>query len=170
MDPQRHFETLVKAHSTELFRYAMAQCGDPHQAEDIVQEVFLRAWRHLDKLREPKAVRGWLYTILKNEHARLYRNGRRETEALDEELLAARCCFDTSTEAFALRCAIRRLPLSYREPLLLQSIGGFSSQEIADMLETSQSAVLARLSRGRRKLREVLEQQEPQPQERRLKA
>lgn len=157
---KQQFEALVGAHTQELFRYAMGRGADSHQAEDLVQEVFLRAWRHMDKLRDLRAAKAWLYTILKNEHARLYRHDRQESDELDEQRLADRTCYDTSTEAFALRCALVQLPEGYREPLLLQVIGGFSCSEIAELMKLTPNAVMARVSRARRQLREHLEQDE----------
>ena len=70
------FDTLVSAHSPELFRYAMGLCHNRDTAEDLVQETFLRAWRARADLRDGSAVRSWLYTILRNEHARLYERQR----------------------------------------------------------------------------------------------
>jgi RNA polymerase sigma-70 factor (ECF subfamily) len=100
-----------------------------------------------------------LYTILKNEFVRAYRTvPSRSPVARDEEALAAHCARGTSIEALRLREAIRRLPLGYREPLLLQVIGGFSCQEIADMLGLTLNAVMARVSRARRRLRGSLGQ------------
>ena len=65
--------------------------------------------------------------------------------------------YDTSTEAFALRMALDELDLQYREPLLLQVLGGFSCKEIAEMLALKPNTVLTRLFRARKMLRAVLE-------------
>lgn len=62
---QSKFESLVRAYSTELYRYAHWLCRDHFMAEDIVQETFTRAWQGLSGLRDAKAVKGWLYTILR---------------------------------------------------------------------------------------------------------
>ena len=99
---RNNFDTLVKAVSPELYRYALGLCHNPHQAEDLVQETFLRAWRAQEKLRNPKAARAWLYTILRNENARLYE--RQRPEVRDPNELPPVPCkgYDTSAEAFAL--------------------------------------------------------------------
>ena len=65
------FESLVRAYSSELYRYAYWLCRDRFTAEDLVQETFARAWKSWDDLRDDKAAKSWLYTILRNEHARL---------------------------------------------------------------------------------------------------
>jgi len=157
---QQHFDTLVKAMSPELYRYAMGLCHNPHQAEDLVQETFLRAWRAQDKLRNPKAARAWLYTILRNENARLYE--RQRPEARDPNQLPPVPCrgYDTSTEAFVLRRALQELELAYREPLMLQIIGGFSCKEIGQMLELNTNTVLTRLFRARKALSRKLAPQD----------
>lgn len=152
----KHFDTLVGALSPELYRYAMGLCHNPDVAQDLVQETFLRAWRSRQDLREVGKARAWLYTILRNEHARLYE--RRRPEVRDPHTLPDIGIrgYDTSTEAFALRNALEELDLQYREPLLLQVIGGFSSKEIADMLSLKPNTVLTRLFRARKMLRAML--------------
>lgn len=152
----RQFEILVNALSPELFRYAYGLCRNRHQAEDLVQETFLRAWRGQDSLRDAQAARCWLYTILRREFLRDVQ--RQRPEAVDPDALdaIAPTDYDTSTEAFVLRRALASLSLDYREPLLLQVLGGFNCEDIARMLELSPNAVMTRLSRARRKLRETL--------------
>ena len=153
----KHFDTLVGALSPELYRYAMGLCHNPDVAQDLVQETFLRAWRSQQTLRDVKTARAWLYTILRNEHARLYERQRpevRDPHSLPEIGVQG---YDTSTEAFALRMALDELDLQYREPLLLQVLGGFSCKEIAEMLALKPNTVLTRLFRARKMLRAVLE-------------
>lgn len=152
------FDTLVSALSPELFRYAMGLCHNRATAEDLVQETFLRAWRARSNLRDNKAARAWLYTILRNEHARLYERQRPEVhDPFDLPEVATRG-YDTSTEAFATRRALARLDPDYRDPLILQVIGGFSCKEIGGMLELNPNTVLTRLFRARKMLRERLDQ------------
>ncbi len=152
----RQFEILVNAMSPELFRYAYGLCRNRHQAEDLVQETFLRAWRSQESLRDAQAARSWLYTILRREFLRDIQRQRPKAVDPDELDSIAPIDYDTSTEAFVLRRALALLPLDYREPLLLQVIGGFSCEDIARMLDISTNALMTRLSRARRKLRETL--------------
>ncbi len=154
---QGMFRTLVAAHSSYLYRYAYWRCRNRDLAEDLVQETFLRAWRNLDRLQDPAAAKAWLTTILRREYARLFERARLpvDPEALPDAQPAARDQ-DTSPEAFALREALARLPESYREPLLLQVLGGFSMEEIAAQIGISKSAVMTRLFRAKEKLRHAL--------------
>jgi RNA polymerase sigma-70 factor (ECF subfamily) len=118
------FNELVSAYGKDLQRYALWLAGDRHTAEDLVQETLLRAWKSLDRLQNPKAVKGWLLTILRRENARRFERYQPPQSAIPlEELGSKRKEYDTSTEAFVLRQALDRLPGEYREPLLLQAAG-----------------------------------------------
>lgn len=154
------FDALVKALSPELYRYAMSLSHNPEVANDLVQETFLRAWRSQQTLRDVKTARAWLYAILRNEHARLYERQRPEVRDPAELPAVPVRGYDTSTEAFVLRRALAGLDLQYREPLLLQVIGGFSCKEIGAMLSLKPNTVLTRLFRARKALRAKLEELE----------
>lgn len=150
---QSRFEALVRAYSAELYRYAYGLCRDRFGAEDLVQETFARAWSSLPALREEHAAKSWLYTILHNEHARLF---ERKRLAIDDEqdldsLVDPR--LGSASQAFEMREALYALPPSYREPLLLQVLGGFTCEEIATMMQLTTGAVMTRLSRARLVLR-----------------
>jgi RNA polymerase sigma-70 factor (ECF subfamily) len=92
---------------------------------------------------------------VRREHARLYERKRLELVSLDEALesQAPAKATDPEGDLFTLRNAIMKLPIEYREPLLLQVLGGFSTEEIARELALSSTAVLTRLFRARNKLR-----------------
>ncbi|WP_078121708.1 sigma-70 family RNA polymerase sigma factor [Thiosocius teredinicola] len=150
------FDTLVKALAPELYRYAMGLCHNPHTAEDLVQETFLRGWRSRKDLRDAKAARAWLYTILRNEHARLYERQRPEAHDPNELPDVPVRGYDTSAAAFATRRALAELEPEYRDPLLLQVIGGFSCKEIGGILDLNTNTVLTRLFRARKTLRDRL--------------
>lgn len=154
---QTRFEQMVGAYSSDLFRYAAWLCGDQSVAEDLVQETFARAWRSLDSLKDDAAAKGWLFTIVRRENARLHERQRPETGQIETDQLADMTRFDTSTEAFTLRRALAGLSSQYREPLILHIIGGFTTEEIASMLNLSPSAVMTRLFRARKQLRKVLD-------------
>jgi RNA polymerase sigma-70 factor, ECF subfamily len=116
----------------------------------------LRAWRARSALREPTAVRAWLFTIVRREHARLYERRRLWVVSLeecmrheDEEM--AQCDEDPQIED--LRKGILALPDEYRVPLAMQVLGGFTTLEIAAELGLSSAAVLTRLFRARNQLR-----------------
>lgn len=133
---QAQFEALVQAYSADLYRFAFWLCRNRSMAEDLVQETCLRAWRALSSLRSDGSTKGWLLTIMRNEHLRLRKQGRHETPADDvRELEAIPDGQAPQAESVPLRQALARLPQEYREPLLLQVIGGFSAEEIGRMID-----------------------------------
>jgi RNA polymerase sigma-70 factor, ECF subfamily len=149
----RLFESL----RPDLLRFAHWLARDRAIAEDIVQESLLRAWRSRDALKEPAAARAWLLTIVRREHARLYERKRLELVSLEEvaETADAPRLAGPDGDLLTLRHAIMKLPIDYREPLVLQVLGGFSTEEIARELSLSSTAVLTRLFRARNKLRVI---------------
>ena len=151
------FNRLTRQYWRDLYNYAYRLSGNAHTAEDLVQDSLLRAWRSIDRLQNPKALKGWLYTIVKRENARRFERFQpQQSEIPIEAIGASRKTYDTSTEAFVLRRAIRKLPDEYREPLILQVIGGYSQKEIASRLGLSSAGAGTRLFRARQRLREAL--------------
>ena len=159
MDPRRRrFEELCGPLRADLYRFAFWLARDPGVAEDVVQETLLRAWLSLDALTDDGAVKPWLLTIARREHARLYERKRLETVDVDalataEDPSLARPDDDGADE---VRAAMFALPEDYREPLVLQVLLGYSTDEIARHLGLSNGAVLTRLCRARQKLRRVV--------------
>jgi RNA polymerase sigma-70 factor, ECF subfamily len=148
-------EQLFESLRPDLLRFAQWLARDRAVAEDLVQESMLRAWRSRDALKEPAAARAWLLTIVRREHARLYERKRLELVSLEEvaESADAPRPVGPDGDLLTLRYAIMKLPIDYREPLVLQILGGFSTEEIARELGLSATAVLTRLFRARNKLR-----------------
>jgi RNA polymerase sigma-70 factor, ECF subfamily len=144
-----NFEALVKAYSAQLYRYAYWLTSDRFVAEDLVQEAFSRAWSSWDTLRQETSVKSWLYTILRHEHARLFERKRLDVvEDVDLDTLEDRRLRAISPQ-LELREALHGLPVAYREPLLLQVLGGFTCEEIARIMNSTPGAVMTRLSRAR---------------------
>lgn len=162
MAKKKHFETLVHSFSSELYRFGYGLCHNHAQAEDLVQETFLRAWKSFDKLQQASNARSWLYTILRRENARLYERQRPEARAPESLPQIQVRGNDTSVEALVLRKQLNELKVEYREPLMLQTIAGFSTEEIGVIMDISTNAVMTRLSRARRMLRESLLQEKTQ--------
>lgn len=163
MDSARaRFDKLVGDYSKDVFRYAFWLCRDRSMAEELAQETFMRAWKAIDSLQDDSAAKSWLFTIVRRENARQYE--RKRLDLVDDvdfdRVGATREEYDTSTEAFVLRRALAELPEEYREPLVLQVIGGYSTEEIADQLGIKAGAVMTRLFRARKKLREMLGERE----------
>ncbi|TRY12038.1 sigma-70 family RNA polymerase sigma factor [Shewanella hanedai] len=157
---QRRYDSLVRALHADIFRYGYWLCGDKHVAEDITQETFLRAWRSLESLKDDKAAKAWLITILRRENARRFERKQFNYSDVEQDSLEDHISSSSEEQAeqHLIRRQIAKLEIEYREPLLLQIIGGFSGEEIAGILELNRNTVMTRLFRARNQLKEVLEQ------------
>jgi RNA polymerase sigma-70 factor (ECF subfamily) len=153
---RQRYESLVEQLYQDVFRYALWVCKNQPMAEDLVQETFLRAWRSLDSLENDKAAKAWLFTILRRENARQYERYRPELVDIESQSIADAGDQepDQRMERQLLLNAIKRLDQEYREPLLLQVIGGFSGKEIAEIMELNNNTVMTRLFRARSKLKQ----------------
>lgn len=146
------FERTVRAYSPDLYRYAYWLCRDRFVAEELVQEVFARAWKSWQDLRDAASVKPWLIAILRNERARLH--ARKQVPVADEDVYELEIPETPGlAENLDIRQRLERLPPSYREPLLLQVLGGYSCAEIAAFFNTSEGAIMTRLTRARQTLR-----------------
>ena len=154
------YEQAVRAHASALYRYAYWLARNRQQAEDIVQEAPLRGWRAYPSLRDRAAVKTWLFSIVKNEFHRSIEKSARHAADLnvDEIDIADERISPFGTE---MRDALMALPVSYAEPLALQVLGGFSCAEIAAMLDTTEGAVMTRLTRARQALKRLVSPAEP---------
>lgn len=157
-DRRRRYEALVDELYQDVFRYGFWLTRNKGIAEDLVQETFLRAWRSFDSLENEKAAKAWLFTILRRENARLYERYRPELVDIDDVSVAEEDTNepDHRQKQVELHQAIMRLDKDYRDPLLLQVIGGFSGKEIADILDLNNNTVMTRLFRARSKLKNIL--------------
>jgi RNA polymerase sigma-70 factor (ECF subfamily) len=139
-----HFEALAQAYASDLYRYAMWICGNEALARDLVQETLLRAWRAIGSLKDEKAAKSWLITILRREYARTFE--RKVPPLVDVDKVVVEDLEvlqpDQRAERALLRRGISQLPKLYREPLLLQVVMGYSCEEIATELGVSRSAVM----------------------------
>jgi RNA polymerase sigma-70 factor (ECF subfamily) len=159
---RRRFDELVGVFHQDMYRYAAWLSRDRTVAEDVVQESLLRAWKSLESLRDDAAARHWLLTIVRRENARYFERRRLETVDVDnltpsqEALLADQ----PDHELDDVREAIFRLGDDYREPLVLQVLMGYSTNEIGELMGLKQGAVLTRLHRARLKLKDELQQED----------
>jgi RNA polymerase sigma-70 factor (ECF subfamily) len=155
------YESLVRDHYHDIFRYACWLTRHKALAEDLTQETFMRAWRAFDSLQSQDSAKAWLFTILRRENARLYEKQRPELDDIEEHEAslpdAGHLEPDQQMEAMLLHKAILALEPEYRDPLALQVIGGFSGEEIGVLLELNNNTVMTRLFRARNKLRAVLD-------------
>jgi RNA polymerase sigma-70 factor (ECF subfamily) len=149
------FQALCQALRPDLLRFAFWLARDRAVAEDVVQETMLRAWKAQDSLLDEAAAKPWFLTIIRREYARSFERKRLVTVDVDEliaaeEPMLAAAADDDLAE---LRAALFKLPEDYREPLVLQALMGYSTEEIAAELGLSKAAVLTRLFRARKQLR-----------------
>jgi RNA polymerase sigma-70 factor (ECF subfamily) len=127
---------------------------DRDEAPDLVQDVFLTAWRRLDDLRDPAAFGGWIATIARNRATDFHRRAAEHVELPAD--LAAPGGASGAAEANAALDAIRSLPAAYRETLILRLVEGMTGPEIAERTGLTPASVRVNLHRGMKMLRDKL--------------
>ena len=155
---QTRFEALCGQLRPDLYRFAFWLARDRAVAEDVVQDTLLRAWRSFGSLGDEASVRPWLLTIARREFARRFERKTFETVDVDDlaELEDPALAVQDSQEVLDMRAAIFALDGDYREPLVLQVLMGYTTEEIATHMELTPGAVLTRLFRARQKLKVAL--------------
>jgi len=174
-DPQA-FDLFVERYGNRLYGFSMRMCGEREDARDTVQETLLQAFLSLKDLREPKALRSWLYRVASNACLMKRRKGKFEPdrELSLEELMpqggngAAAEIPDRGDlpddevlreEArHAVRQAIESLPPHYRIVLVLRDMEQLSTREVSEALDLPETTVKMRLHRARLGVRQYLEQ------------
>ncbi len=151
-----------------LYGYALTLTRDRTEAEDLVQETYLRAVRAFGQLAPNSNLKSWLFVILRNAWLNQLRHARSgpcfvelETEEANSTWLDSRAIdpyvlYLRKLEREEIRQAINSLPTLHREIVVLRDIEGFSYQEIATLLDCPAGTVMSRLGRARKKLRQML--------------
>ena len=164
------FEELVRRTSRGLFARLYLETGDTHRTEDIAQEAYLRAWKSIRSLTEPKAFRAWLFSIA---HAALMENIRRGKRAKgvesDDRLTAIADQRPGPAKAIEAReqrervlAFLRSMPKEYRLPLAMRYLAGANYETIGNELALSNGALRGLLSRGMAMLREQMKRSDMQ--------
>jgi RNA polymerase sigma-70 factor (ECF subfamily) len=158
---------LLEEHLPRVYRFARRLTRDPHAAEDLTQETFLRAWRSRDRLRDAGGARVWLFTIAANIWRDWLRRGKSRVAAagpLDETGIALWTCPDAiASEREQCERALQALdslPGRQREVLYLCAVEELKAADIARVLEINVAAVRASLSLARQRLRVLLAEEE----------
>jgi len=165
------FRELIELTTPRIYRLALRVLGDPDEADDVVQETYIRAWGRLEELRDPAAVMGWLSRVARNAaRDRLRWWKRRKRESFDEagaplaRLVTMADSAPLADEALAaaqtgaaVARAVASLPDKHRVVLLLREADGMSYEEIAESLGVAVGTVESRLHRARAALARKLE-------------
>jgi len=154
------FEDLAMPLFPSLYGYARWLTGEPHEAEDLVQETYLKALRGFGSFREGTNFRAWMFRILRNTFL-TSRSGLRSMVSIDDEPDipeegTPETHFLNRANGEALQHAIAELPLPFREVLLLSDVENMSYKEIGEALAIPVGTVTSRLMRARRRVRASL--------------
>lgn len=154
------YSVLVRRYRDGCFRFALRQLGNREDAEDALQEAFVRAFRGLRTCRERDKFQAWLYTIVVNEcRTRGTRRSKRERRFVSDvgDDIADPSDGGDGAMGDEIAYALRQLPAEQREAFLLKHVEDLSYEEIAEMTGVGVSALKMRVKRGCERLRELLE-------------
>jgi RNA polymerase sigma-70 factor (ECF subfamily) len=174
MDREAEFRRLYEAHRAAVHAYFTGRTGDPQSAADLMQDVFLRVWQHLEKLTEMPydRQRAWIFTVARNlsvdahrhqrtqagtEQALAHERGRPPQSASTAGGTAASTAVIAAERVAVVGEAIRRLPEPQRVTLTMAAAGGMTSAELAAALGVPAGTVRYRLSLARRAVAEALD-------------
>jgi len=175
MADQATFQDDALQYSRQLYSAAMRMTRNPSDAEDLVQETYLKAYRAYHTFEAGTNLKAWLYRILTNTYINKYRKDSRRPSEVDlgdvEDLyLYRRIGSEASAEASRttedrvldglvesdIKAAVEGLPENFRLPVLLADLEGFSYKEIAEILDIPIGTVMSRLHRGRKAMQKAL--------------
>ncbi len=175
MADQANFESDAMPYASQLYAAALRMTRNAADAEDLVQETFLKAFRAYDTFAEGTNLKAWLYRILTNNYINRYRKQSRRPSEVElgevEDLYlyrrvatagtreASRSAEEEVLDGFVdadVRQALESLPEHFRFPVLLADVEGFSYKEMSEMLDVPIGTVMSRLHRGRKALQKAL--------------
>jgi RNA polymerase sigma-70 factor, ECF subfamily len=175
MGAREDFTNDAMQYAPQLFATALRMTRNKADAEDLVQETFLKGWRAFESYQQGTNLRAWLFRIMTNTFINKYNSQQRrpqetELDEVEELFLFRRMgAFDQSKmnqsaedqmlELFTdeeVKNAIESLPETFRIPVLLSDVEGFSYKEIAEMIEVPIGTVMSRLHRGRKAMQKML--------------
>jgi RNA polymerase sigma-70 factor (ECF subfamily) len=170
---RERFERDVLPMLPNLYAAALRMTRNPSDAEDLVQDTYLRAFRGFSGFTEGTNLKAWLYRILTNSFINTYRKKQRQPQTVEgpddldewylfDKLGGRNVELSAETEVLdkipdeAVKSALESLPENFRLPVLLADVEGFSYKEIAEIMDTPIGTVMSRLHRGRKALQRAL--------------
>ncbi|CAB4368061.1 MAG: sigma-70 family RNA polymerase sigma factor [Actinobacteria bacterium] len=175
MSAQEAFTADAMQYAPQLFSTALRMTRNRSDAEDLVQETYIKGWRSFHTFQEGTNLRAWLFRIMTNTYINKYNAQKRkgtevELDDIEELFLYKRLgsidqsqlsssAEDQMLELFTddeVKNAIESLPEDFRIPVLLSDVDGFSYKEISEMLEIPMGTVMSRLHRGRKAMQKML--------------
>jgi RNA polymerase sigma-70 factor (ECF subfamily) len=170
---RERFERDVLPLLPNLYAAALRMTRNPTDAEDLVQDTYLRAFRGFSGFNEGTNLKAWLYRILTNSFINTYRKKQRQPQTVEgpddmdewylfDKLGGRNVELSAETEVLdkipdeAVKHALESLPENFRLPVLLADVEGFSYKEIAEIMDTPIGTVMSRLHRGRKALQKAL--------------
>jgi RNA polymerase sigma-70 factor (ECF subfamily) len=169
------FEEEALPHLDAVYRFALRLSGSPDQAEDLVQETFLRAYRSWGQYTRGTAAKSWLFTICRNVFLRGRERVKRHEEIVEREAVRTPSGTEVVNPLWAsvdgvdpegtffgsivddrILEAVNALPEDFRAAIVLSDVEGLGYGEIAEVLDVPVGTVKSRLFRGRRQLQQVL--------------
>jgi RNA polymerase sigma-70 factor (ECF subfamily) len=172
---RRDFQQEAMQYMPQLYSAALRMTRNPADAEDLLQETYLKAYRSFGTFEAGSNLRAWLYRILTNTYINMYRAKQRRPHETDlneledfylyrrigsiEAAAASRSAEDQLIDLFTddeVKQALEDLPENFRLPVLLADVEGFSYKEIAEMLDIPIGTVMSRLHRGRKGMQRAL--------------
>ena len=163
---QEEFQRVALVHLDILYNTALRMTGNPPDAEDLVQETFLRAYKFFDKFKEGTNCKAWLFKIMKNNYINRFRKKAREPSTVSFDQIQEAQGAISEAEASVpeeatvspnldelveddIKSALETLPPEFRMAVILSDIAGLSYKEIAEIMESPVGTVRSRLSRAR---------------------
>ncbi len=171
IERQMDFKNEAMIHIDALYNYAVRMTGDPEDANDLVQETYMKAYRFFDSFEKGTNCKAWLFRILKNSYINRYRKESKEPDKVDYDDIkefyhtvkhSSLDSNDMQEKWYGellddeISRALDSLPEDFREVVQLCDIEGFTYEEIANMVDCPIGTVRSRLHRGRKILREKL--------------